>query len=106
MLSFDVCVGVRRDACPGRAVVRVRRSDADARIVLDDDPNFQMDVAMGMLVFHAGQGCAVQSRLLVPMATGRSDLVAAFIQALMTPEMGLTADDRALILGIRREVSP
>ena len=36
------------------------------RIVLDDDPNFQMDVAMGMLVFHAGQGCAVQSRLLVP----------------------------------------
>ena len=37
-----------------------------ARIVLDDDPNFAMDVAMGMLVFHAGQGCAVQSRLLVP----------------------------------------
>ncbi len=36
------------------------------RIVLDDDPNFQMDVAMSMLVFHAGQGCAVQSRLLVP----------------------------------------
>lgn len=36
------------------------------RIVLEDDPNFQMDVAMGMLVFHAGQGCAVQSRLLVP----------------------------------------
>jgi len=37
-----------------------------ARIVLEDDPNFQMNVAMGMLVFHAGQGCAVQSRLLVP----------------------------------------
>lgn len=36
------------------------------RIVLDDDPGFQMNVAMGMLVFHAGQGCAVQSRLLVP----------------------------------------
>lgn len=36
------------------------------RIVLEDDPNFQMDVAMSMLVFHAGQGCAVQSRLLVP----------------------------------------
>lgn len=36
------------------------------RIVLDDDPNFQMNIAMGMLVFHAGQGCAVQSRLLVP----------------------------------------
>jgi aldehyde dehydrogenase (NAD+) len=36
------------------------------RIVLEDAPNFAMDVAMGMLVFHAGQGCAVQSRLLVP----------------------------------------
>lgn len=37
-----------------------------AKIVLDDAPNFAMDVAMAMLVFHAGQGCAVQSRLLVP----------------------------------------
>jgi aldehyde dehydrogenase (NAD+) len=37
-----------------------------AKIVLDDAPNFTMDVAMTMLVFHAGQGCAVQSRLLVP----------------------------------------
>ncbi|MFA7601622.1 MAG: aldehyde dehydrogenase family protein [Novosphingobium sp.] len=37
-----------------------------AKIVLDDDPNFAMSVATTMLVFHAGQGCAVQSRLLVP----------------------------------------
>jgi aldehyde dehydrogenase (NAD+) len=37
-----------------------------AKIVLDDAPNFAMDVATTMLVFHAGQGCAVQSRLLVP----------------------------------------
>jgi len=37
-----------------------------AKIVLDDAPNFAQDVAMTMLVFHAGQGCAVQSRLLVP----------------------------------------
>ncbi|SFO35312.1 aldehyde dehydrogenase family protein [Sphingomonas sp. OK281] len=37
-----------------------------AKIVLDDAPNFAMDVAQTMLVFHAGQGCAVQSRLLVP----------------------------------------
>lgn len=36
------------------------------RIVLEDDPNFQMNIAMAILVFHAGQGCAVQSRLLVP----------------------------------------
>jgi aldehyde dehydrogenase (NAD+) len=37
-----------------------------AKIVLDDAPNFAMDVATTMLVFHAGQGCAVHSRLLVP----------------------------------------
>lgn len=39
-----------------------------AKIVLDDAPNFAMDVAMTMLVFHAGQGCAVHSRLLVPQS--------------------------------------
>ncbi|MDR2857475.1 MAG: aldehyde dehydrogenase family protein [Novosphingobium sp.] len=37
-----------------------------AKIVLDDAPNFAMDVLTTMLIFHAGQGCAVQSRLLVP----------------------------------------
>jgi aldehyde dehydrogenase (NAD+) len=37
-----------------------------AKIVLDDDPNFAMSVATTALIFHAGQGCAVQSRLLVP----------------------------------------
>jgi aldehyde dehydrogenase (NAD+) len=35
-------------------------------IVLDDAPDFAMKVAQSMLVFHAGQGCAVVSRLLVP----------------------------------------
>ena len=37
-----------------------------AKIVLEDAPNFAMEVASTMLVFHAGQGCAVHSRLLVP----------------------------------------
>ncbi|MGN6358753.1 MAG: aldehyde dehydrogenase family protein [Novosphingobium sp.] len=37
-----------------------------AKIVLDDAPDFAREVAQTMLVFHAGQGCAVQSRLLVP----------------------------------------
>ncbi len=37
-----------------------------AKIVLDDSENFAMDVLTTMLVFHAGQGCAVQSRLLIP----------------------------------------
>jgi aldehyde dehydrogenase (NAD+) len=36
-----------------------------AKIVFDDAPNFQMDIATSPLLFHAGQGCAVQSRLLV-----------------------------------------
>jgi aldehyde dehydrogenase (NAD+) len=37
-----------------------------AKIVLDDAPNFAMECMYTMLIFHAGQGCAVQSRLLVP----------------------------------------
>jgi aldehyde dehydrogenase (NAD+) len=37
-----------------------------AKIVLEDAPNFAMDVGSTILVFHAGQGCAVLSRLLVP----------------------------------------
>ena len=37
-----------------------------AMIVLEDAPEFAMIVAQNMLVFHAGQGCAVFSRLLVP----------------------------------------
>lgn len=37
-----------------------------AKIVLEDAPDFAMECMMTMLVFHAGQGCAVQSRLLVP----------------------------------------
>ncbi len=36
-----------------------------AKIVLDDVPNFAQEIASSLLVFHAGQGCAVQSRLLV-----------------------------------------
>ncbi len=37
-----------------------------AHIILDDAPDFARTVASSMLVFHAGQGCAVTSRLLVP----------------------------------------
>ena len=36
------------------------------RIVLDDDPNFAISCMMGMVIFHAGQGCAIPTRLLVP----------------------------------------
>ncbi len=37
-----------------------------ASIVLDDAPDFARAVASGMVVFHAGQGCAIMTRLLVP----------------------------------------
>jgi aldehyde dehydrogenase (NAD+) len=39
-----------------------------AYIVLDDAPNFPMVIASSMVVFHAGQGCAYPTRLLVPKA--------------------------------------
>lgn len=37
-----------------------------AFIVLDDTPEFARTVMAGMVVFHAGQGCAYPTRLLVP----------------------------------------
>jgi aldehyde dehydrogenase (NAD+) len=37
-----------------------------ANIVLDDAPNFAQTIAQAMIVFHAGQGCAMATRLLVP----------------------------------------
>lgn len=37
-----------------------------AAIVLEDTKDFAQTVAQQILVFHAGQGCAVMSRLLVP----------------------------------------
>jgi aldehyde dehydrogenase (NAD+) len=37
-----------------------------AKIVLEDVPNFAEEVAASMVVSHAGQGCAIMSRLLVP----------------------------------------
>ena len=43
----------------------VKRPSASASGALNA-PDFATSVAQTMLVFHAGQGCAVQSRLLVP----------------------------------------
>ncbi len=37
-----------------------------ANIVLDDTPDFAMAVAYSIVCFHAGQGCAIPTRLLVP----------------------------------------
>jgi aldehyde dehydrogenase (NAD+) len=37
-----------------------------ARIILEDTPDFDVRVMMSIAVFHAGQGCAMSTRLLVP----------------------------------------
>jgi aldehyde dehydrogenase (NAD+) len=37
-----------------------------ANIILDDAPNFAMAVAQGIVCYHAGQGCAISTRMLVP----------------------------------------
>jgi aldehyde dehydrogenase (NAD+) len=37
-----------------------------ANIILDDAPDFAMAVMQSMVIFHAGQGCAICTRLLVP----------------------------------------
>ncbi len=39
-----------------------------AFIVLEDTPNFAQTVMGAMVVFHAGQGCAYPTRLLVPLS--------------------------------------
>lgn len=70
LISFTGSTGVgKRIMEQGAATLKrvfLELGGKSAKIVLDDAPNFAMDVAMTMLVFHAGQGCAVQSRLLVP----------------------------------------
>ncbi len=70
LISFTGSTGVgKRIMEKGAATLKrvfLELGGKSAKIVLDDAPNFAMDVAMTMLLFHAGQGCAVQSRLLVP----------------------------------------
>jgi aldehyde dehydrogenase (NAD+) len=46
--------------------VHLELGGKSANIVLDDSHDFAKDVASSILVFHAGQICAINSRLLVP----------------------------------------
>ncbi len=70
LISFTGSTGVgKRIMEQGAATLKrvfLELGGKSAKIVLDDAPEFAMEVATTMLVFHAGQGCAVQSRLLVP----------------------------------------
>jgi aldehyde dehydrogenase (NAD+) len=70
LISFTGSTGVgKRIMEQGAATLKrvfLELGGKSAKIVLDDAPDFAMEVASTMLIFHAGQGCAVQSRLLVP----------------------------------------
>ena len=70
LISFTGSTGIgKRIMEQGAATLKrvfLELGGKSAKIVLEDAPNFAMDCATTMLVFHAGQGCAVQSRLLVP----------------------------------------
>ncbi len=70
LISFTGSTGVgKRIMEQGAATLKrvfLELGGKSAKIVLEDCENFAMEVATTMLVFHAGQGCAVQSRLLVP----------------------------------------
>jgi aldehyde dehydrogenase (NAD+) len=70
LISFTGSTGVgKRIMEQGAATLKrvfLELGGKSAKIVLEDSADFAMDVASAMLVFHAGQGCAVHSRLLVP----------------------------------------
>ena len=69
LISFTGSTGVgKRIMEQGAATLKrvfLELGGKSAKIVLEDAPNFAQEIAQSMLVFHAGQGCAVQSRLLV-----------------------------------------
>jgi aldehyde dehydrogenase (NAD+) len=69
LISFTGSTGVgKRIMEKGAATLKrvfLELGGKSAKIVFADADNFQMEIAQSMLIFHAGQGCAVQSRLLV-----------------------------------------
>jgi aldehyde dehydrogenase (NAD+) len=69
LISFTGSTGVgKRIMEKGAATLKrvfLELGGKSVKIVCEDADNFQMEIASSMLIFHAGQGCAVQSRLLV-----------------------------------------
>jgi len=57
---------IMANAAPTLKRVFLELGGKSAYVVLDDTPNFPMVVAQSMVGFHAGQGCAYPTRLLVP----------------------------------------
>jgi aldehyde dehydrogenase (NAD+) len=70
LISFTGSTGVgRRIMEKGAATLKrvfLELGGKSATIILDDAPNFAQSVMASMVVFHAGQGCAQPTRLLVP----------------------------------------
>jgi len=72
VISFTGSTGVGKKIMENGAAtlkrVFLELGGKSAFIVLDDAPNFAQTVMGSMVVFHAGQGCAYPTRLLVPKA--------------------------------------
>ena len=70
LISFTGSTGVgKRIMEKGSATLKrvfLELGGKSATIVLDDAPDFAMAVAQSIVCFHAGQGCAAPTRLLVP----------------------------------------
>ncbi len=70
LISFTGSTGTgKRIMAQGAATLKrvfLELGGKSVNIVLEDLPNFAEAVMRSMVVFHAGQGCAVPTRLLVP----------------------------------------
>lgn len=70
LISFtgSTAIGRRIAERGGKTLKRVflELGGKSAKIVFEDVPNFAAEVAAVMVVQHAGQGCAIMTRLLVP----------------------------------------
>jgi aldehyde dehydrogenase (NAD+) len=70
LISFTGSTGVgKRIMEKGAATLKrvfLELGGKSANILLDDTPDFATAVAHSIVCFHAGQGCAISTRLLVP----------------------------------------
>lgn len=70
LISFTGSTGIgKRIMEKGAATLKrifLELGGKSASIVLEDAPNFAETVSQSIVCFHAGQGCAINTRLLVP----------------------------------------
>lgn len=103
LISFTGSTGVgKRIMEKGAATLKrvfLELGGKSASIVLEDTPDFAMAVAQSIVVFHAGQGCATLTRLLVPRS--RYDEAIAVLEQTYTyyATMWGDPDDPANVMG-------